>query len=124
ILVNDKSIDETQLNAGDVLSIGPLKFVIQIDGVPENFDEYLPAPSEQVAEAQVAEPAEPIEEEMEEAEMIIPDEEETQGADFEQAMEDISDIKAGQSQTMDLDDVFTNDFLGNDDFDLDSDLPE
>lgn len=119
ILVNDKSIDETQLKAGDVLSIGPLKFVIQIDGVPDDLSEFLPTPSEQPAEPQVAAPTE---EETEEAQMIIPEQDETQEADFEQTMEELSDINAGQSQTMDLDDAFTNDFLSDDDLDLDSEL--
>ena len=39
--VNGEPIEEAQLKPGDVLSIGPVKLVVQIDGVPENFDAYL-----------------------------------------------------------------------------------
>lgn len=33
--INDEKIEEAQLNPGDSLRIGALKFTIQIDGVPE-----------------------------------------------------------------------------------------
>jgi len=36
ILVNGRDVKEAQLNAGDALQIGPLTFIIQIDGKPEN----------------------------------------------------------------------------------------
>jgi pSer/pThr/pTyr-binding forkhead associated (FHA) protein len=36
IVVNGKEVKEAQLNAGDTLQIGPLTFIIQIDGKPEN----------------------------------------------------------------------------------------
>ncbi|MHC4857105.1 MAG: FHA domain-containing protein [Planctomycetota bacterium] len=84
--VNDESIDETQIKAGDTLRIGPIHFIVQIDGVPPSKDE-------------------------------------TQEADFDDLIAGSPGANAGQSQTMDLDDVFSNDFLGGDDFDLDSDLP-
>ena len=101
--VNDESVDESQLNAGDVLKIGPLMFVIQIDGVPDNFDEFATQRTDREA--------------------IAPSQDETQEADFEDVMEEFSNDNAGQSQTMGIDDVFKSDLLGDDDFDLDSDLP-
>lgn len=106
--VNDESVDETQIKAGDVLKIGPVKFVVQVDGVPEQFDEFLPSQTEKI-EPQSA---------------VAQNQEETQEADFEQLMEGIPNGNAGQSQTMDIDDIFTNDFLGDDNFDLDSELPD
>jgi len=33
--VNGERIDETSLYAGDEIEIGPLKFVVQVDGVPQ-----------------------------------------------------------------------------------------
>jgi pSer/pThr/pTyr-binding forkhead associated (FHA) protein len=100
--VNDESIDEASLKAGDVLTIGPLKFVVQIDGAPNNFDEFLPPSFERQAEPEPKMSAE----------------DETTEADFERVMEDISSDNAGQSQTMDIDNIFTNDFPEEDDFDL------
>ena len=40
-LVNGDPIEEAQLKAGDVLQIGPVKFVVQVDGTPASFEEYL-----------------------------------------------------------------------------------
>lgn len=36
--VNGAAIDEVELNAGDVLSIGPANFVVRIDGQPSRID--------------------------------------------------------------------------------------
>jgi pSer/pThr/pTyr-binding forkhead associated (FHA) protein len=36
--VNGKPIDEANLKAGDNIKIGPLSFVLQVDGVPNKFD--------------------------------------------------------------------------------------
>lgn len=36
--VNGQKTDIKELSAGDVLSVGPLVFVVQIDGEPEDFD--------------------------------------------------------------------------------------
>ena len=44
--LNGRRIDESRLQAGDVLQIGPVKFVIQIDGQPETFESYFEGPSE------------------------------------------------------------------------------
>ncbi|MBN1981260.1 MAG: FHA domain-containing protein [Chitinivibrionales bacterium] len=40
-LVNGDPIEEAHLKAGDVLTIGPVKLVTQIDGVPADFEPYL-----------------------------------------------------------------------------------
>lgn len=106
IHLNGEPIQESLVKAGDILDIGPVKFIFQIDGVPENFDEYLPPPSEQAAKR----------------EPIATDQDETQEADFEDIMGDLGNGSAGQSQTMDIDDAFKNNFLADNDFDLDSDL--
>ena len=100
--VNDEAIDEVALKAGDVLKIGPLKFVIQIDGVPDSFEEFLPSREEDQAEL--------------ETEIEIPEEDETTEADFERTMREISNENAGQSQTMDIDNIFTSDFADDDEF--------
>lgn len=98
--VNDEAIDEAPIKAGDVLRIGPLKFVIQINGVPDNFEEFLPPPEERHI---APEPA------------TTSEEDETTEADFERVMEELSNGNAGQSQTMDIDNIFTNDFPDDDD---------
>jgi pSer/pThr/pTyr-binding forkhead associated (FHA) protein len=38
--LNSKRIDNATIKAGDSIKIGPLTFVLQIDGQPENFAEY------------------------------------------------------------------------------------
>jgi pSer/pThr/pTyr-binding forkhead associated (FHA) protein len=37
-LLNGKLIDEATVGAGDLVEVGPLKFVFQIDGKPENVE--------------------------------------------------------------------------------------
>ncbi|MBL8878375.1 MAG: FHA domain-containing protein [Phycisphaerales bacterium] len=37
--VNGKRIAESKLNAGDVLGVGPILFVVQVDGKPEKVEE-------------------------------------------------------------------------------------
>jgi len=106
IHLNDKPIQEAQVKAGDVLDIGPVKFIFQIDGVPENFDGFLPPPGERATKP----------------EPIAASQDETQEADFEDIMGDLGNGSTGQSQTMDIDDAFKNNFLADNDFDLDSDL--
>ena len=104
--VNGESIAEVQVKAGDTLRIGQVNFIFQIDGVPDSFDKYLPPATEQ--------PAQP--------EPTAAAQDETQEADFDQILHGLENGNAGQSQTMDIDDAFGNNFLGNDDFDLESDL--
>lgn len=104
--LNGESIEETQVNAGDILTIGPVKFIIQIDGVPEHFDEFLPQTTKES-----------------QREISAPEQDETQEASFEESLDDQLIQNGGQSQTMDMDDIFGEDLLGDDEFDLDSDLP-
>ena len=93
-LVNGQPIEETQLKAGDVLKIGPVEFVIQVDGMPASFEKYLP-PKKAPAQAPAAQPA--------------------ADENFDVAMEDLSDVDLGKSRT---------EFLGNisDDLDFDEDF--
>lgn len=39
--INGQRIEEVRANAGDILQIGPVKFVIQIDGQPASFENYI-----------------------------------------------------------------------------------
>ena len=39
--LNGKRIEESRVSAGDLLQIGPVKFVIQIDDKPASFENYL-----------------------------------------------------------------------------------
>lgn len=105
--VNGESIEEVQLKAGDLLEVGPVKFVIQIDGVPETFDEFLSKPTEEAIRKTPA-----------------PPEAETQEADLEQILEGMEGLNSSQSQTMDIDadNIFAEDMLGDDDIDLDSEI--
>lgn len=39
--INDDRIKEAVVNGGDVLRIGPVKFVLQLNGQPDSFEHYL-----------------------------------------------------------------------------------
>ena len=100
-LVNDEPVEETQLKAGDVLKIGPVEFVIQIDGVPASFEEYLPQQEEAPEQPEPKTPApEPVAD-----------------VNFDEAMEGLADVELGKSQTEMLGDL-PDDFDFDDDFDL------
>jgi pSer/pThr/pTyr-binding forkhead associated (FHA) protein len=43
--VNGQRIQESPVNAGDAIQIGPISFVVQIDGVPADEDIRAPAPA-------------------------------------------------------------------------------
>lgn len=43
--VNGKRIAESKLNPGDVLGVGPVQFVVQVDGKPENVTKPLDRPT-------------------------------------------------------------------------------
>ncbi|NLW82964.1 MAG: FHA domain-containing protein [Phycisphaerae bacterium] len=43
--LNGRRVDEARLNPGDLIQVGPVKFVLQIDGQPASFEHYL-KPSE------------------------------------------------------------------------------
>lgn len=38
--INGQRIDETRAKAGDILQVGPVSFVLQVDGVPSDFSSY------------------------------------------------------------------------------------
>ena len=95
-LVNGEPVEETQVKAGDVLQIGPVKFVVQVDNVPANFEEYL---------------------EKNDATEKTPEPESVTETDFEVAMEDYSDADLGKSKT-ELAGDLSDDFNFDEDFDL------
>ena len=108
-LVNGDPIEEAQLKAGDVLQIGPVKFIVQVDGTPKNFDEYLSEKqesaehileTESVAAEPVATPSEPPAEE-----------------DLDQILEGLPEADLSKSQT-----ELAGDLLEDFDFDEDFDL--
>lgn len=101
--VNKEPVEQVQLKPGDELTIGPVKFIIQIDGAPEIPDQTEP---QLVESAQASRPP------------SAPDE--SEGADIEDISEDLNQL-AGQSQTMDIDNIFSND-LFDDEFSDGSDL--
>jgi pSer/pThr/pTyr-binding forkhead associated (FHA) protein len=103
ITLNDQPVEEARVKAGDILKVGPITFVVQIDGVPAKLSEYL-APHKA--------PAPPV------APQARP-----RPAEVEQAQE-LPNILAGQSQTMDMEGILSEDIFSDNDFDLDSDLPE
>lgn len=105
ILLNDQPVEEARVKAGDVLKIGPIRFVFQIDGQPDSFEQYFqPAQGKQIR---------------------------PHAAAVEQERPRPSDLEkpaglaalAGQSQTMDMDSALSEEIFTDDDFDLDADLP-
>ena len=44
--LNGQRIDETHAKAGDLLQVGPVKFVIQVNNVPASFENFLPGADE------------------------------------------------------------------------------
>ena len=93
-LVNGEPIEETQLKAGDVLKIGPVELVVQVDGIPESFEKYL---QEKQASAQ----AQPTEKTVDES--------------FEETLESLSEADLGKSRTELAQDL-------SEDFDIDEDF--
>ncbi len=65
--VNDKRIAEITLKAGDRLRIGPVTFIVQIDGVPDNIKpkDVGPAKATVAPAAPKAKPKPPVEEDEE-----------------------------------------------------------
>ncbi len=49
--LNGQRIEETRAKAGDILQVGPVSFVIQVDGVPVNFDRYREQAAQQADKA-------------------------------------------------------------------------
>ncbi|MBP8606141.1 MAG: FHA domain-containing protein [Phycisphaerae bacterium] len=105
ILLNDQPVEEARIKAGDVLKIGPIRFVFQIDGKPDSFEQYFQPPHAPSIQPQAA----PVRLER------------PQPSDLEKP-QGLAAL-AGQSQTMDMDGVLSDDIFTEEDFDLDSDLP-
>lgn len=54
--LNGQRIEEAHAKAGDLLKIGPVKFVIQIDGQPASFESHLPKSESPVKKAKAKAP--------------------------------------------------------------------
>jgi pSer/pThr/pTyr-binding forkhead associated (FHA) protein len=115
-LVNGEPIEEAQLKPGDVLKIGPVELVVQIDGEPSDFSEYL----HDVA-AQESRP-EPDSKSDEAFDAAYPDETEIQEPAIQdeslaEAMKNLAKPELGGSQTDMLGDL-SEDFNIDEDFSL------
>lgn len=102
-LVNGKPVEEAQLKAGDLLKIGPVELVLQVDGTPASFAAYVP----------------------ENVMPIVPQAapysaQETQEAEFD-IDQDLSELDPGRSQTTDFDHGLSG-FNLEDDLDLDTEI--
>jgi predicted component of type VI protein secretion system len=51
--LNGQRIEEASAKAGDLLQIGPVQFVIQVDGQPAAFDSYTPEMEDQAEKADI-----------------------------------------------------------------------
>jgi pSer/pThr/pTyr-binding forkhead associated (FHA) protein len=85
-LVNGKPIEEAQLKAGDILKVGPIQFVLQVDGVPVDLSKFLPPQAPQTASPK---PAASTKKEAPEAEFNLE--------------QDLAELDPGHSQTVDFD---------------------
>ncbi len=93
-LLNGAPIEEAEAKAGDLLTIGPVEFVFQIDGQPDNFTEYLKAPQ--------AMPVDSADDD-----------------NFEESMEDLSNVDLGKSHATEMLDDLGADFdFSDEDFGL------
>ena len=113
-LVNGEPIEEAQLKAGDVLQIGPVKFVVQVDGVPENFEEYLSEKEETIEQTPETESvtAEPV---AAPSEPVAPAATAEEKEDLDKILEGLPEADLSKSQT-----ELAGDLL--DDFNFDEDL--
>lgn len=100
--VNDQKIEEAVMKVGDTLKLGPVEFVLQVDGTPDNFDDYfakryqkLPETSGEIAHS-----------------------DETQDADFDDIGMDLSDVDLGQSHQTELIADLPDDFDFDDDLEM------
>jgi len=117
--INDQAIEEKIVKAGDVLKIGPVQFVVQVDGKPDAFQPYLSQTDTAGAAAAAAQAQgdestpQPSEAPAASAESSTP---EPAAVDYsEQNMEAIGEPELSGSQT-----ELQSDFLG--DFDLDEEF--
>lgn len=117
-LVNGNPIEEAQLKAGDVLQIGPVKFVVQVDGIPENFEEYLSKKEESAEQAPETESstAEPVATPSEPPTPAAETEEKKE-EDLDKMLEGLPEADLSKSQT-ELASGLMDDFDFDEDFDL------
>lgn len=102
-LINGRPIEEARLNPGDILKIGPVELVLQVNDNPPSFQSYLQG----VASSTAAEPASYSQDETQEAEFSID--------------QDLSDFDPGRSQTTDFDHGLSQ-FDLQDNLDLDTEI--
>ncbi|MCE5185972.1 MAG: FHA domain-containing protein [Planctomycetaceae bacterium] len=100
-IINGKPVQEALLKAGDILRIGPVELLVQIDGQPSDFSPYLPQSPSATESGTVSK-------------------DETQEADFN-IEQDIADFDPGRSQTVDFDRGL-NGFDLEDNLDLDTEI--
>ncbi len=91
--VNGERIEETRLNAGDQLRLGPVTFVVQIDGIPTETD------------ITGVEPMEPIQVSLEDK-TDRPKQEEDH---FDEFAKDLKDVHPGSSHTAEFPDIIADD---------------
>lgn len=106
-LINSKRIEEALMNAGDVLKIGPIEFVLQIDGVPADLEPYLPQPETTPKTLEICKPVRYSTEETQEAEYSLD--------------QDLAELDPGRSQTTDFDHGLSG-FDLEDDLDMDAEI--
>lgn len=110
-LINGKQITESEVNAGDVLKIGPIEFIVQVNGIPADADQYVPEkPKQQPVAESAAAAAAGVSEAAGPAKYAT----ETQEAEFD-IDQDLAELDPGRSQTVDFDHGLKG-------FDLDNDL--
>ena len=109
--INGEPIEEAPIKAGDVLRIGPIEFVVQVDDMPASFKEYL-----QKGEAASTAPA-AAEGTAPEATAEAPAPKPTVAEYTEEAMDDLREPELGGSQT-ELHSELSDDFDFDEDFNL------
>lgn len=115
--VNGKRIAETTLEAGDELRVGPVQFVVQIDGDPQNIDadDFEPLPA---AVAVDAKPPAPRPQKPPAAPVADEDDEDELSIDDLLADADTEDSSGGSANPLD-DEIEEILDLDEDDFDVD-----
>jgi pSer/pThr/pTyr-binding forkhead associated (FHA) protein len=92
-LVNGQQVEETQLSPGDQINLGPVTFVVQIDGVPPEIAGITPI------ETAKASPGNENMSQLEEP--------------FDEFAKDINDAQLGSSHTAEIPDIITDDLSQN-----------
>jgi len=106
-LINGKRIEEAPMNAGDVLKIGPIEFVLQVNGVPDDLEAYLPQADASQKDMLQVQPERYSTSETQEAEYNLD--------------QDLAELDPGRSQTTDFDHGLSG-FDLEDDLDMDAEI--